>query len=98
MAFDPAVRIFPVDRRSGHFNEVPMSYFIYRITESPIRRLEKLERHDIYREASTRAKDLRAALAADAPHTIRMIHAESELQAEDLLNQLRERSLEPDDD
>ncbi len=73
-----------------------MSYFIYRITESPIRRLEKLERHDIYREASARTKQLRAETAG--PGTIRMIHAESELQAEDLLNQLRERPVGPDDD
>ncbi len=92
----PAVRILPVQRRSGHFNEVPRSYFIYRITESPIRRQEKLERHDIYREASGRTKQLRTDMAG--PGTIRMIHAESELRAEDLLNQLRERPLGTDDD
>ncbi len=75
-----------------------MSYFIYRITEFPIRRLEKLEQHDIYREASARTKQLRAELAEDSPSMVRMIHAESELQAEDLLNQLREPSPELGDD
>ncbi len=73
-----------------------MSYFIYRITESPIRRLEKLERHDAYREAQARVRQLRAESAG--PAIVRMIHAESELQAEDLLNQLREPSAGPDDD
>ncbi len=75
-----------------------MSYFIYRITELPIRRLEKLEQHDIYKEASARAKQLRAELAEGAQSVVKMIHAESELQAEDLLNQLREPSPELGDD
>ena len=75
-----------------------MSYFIYRITEFPIRRLEKLEQHDIYKEASARAKQLRAELVEDSPSMVRMIHAESELQAEDLLNQLREPSPELGED
>jgi hypothetical protein len=75
-----------------------MAYFIYRITEFPIRRLEKIEQHDAYRDASARAKQLRAELAEDAPSMVKMIHAESELQAEDLLNQLREPSPELGDD
>jgi len=75
-----------------------VSYFIYRITERPIRRLEKLEQHDIYREASARVKRLRAELPAGSAAIIKMIHAESELQAEDLLNELREPSPELGDD
>ena len=53
-----------------------MNYFIYRITERPIRQLEKLEQHDTYRAASVRVKQLRNELPADSPATVRMIHAE----------------------
>ncbi len=66
-----------------------MNYFIYRITERPIRQLEKLEQRDTYRVASSRVKQLRNELPADSPATVRMIPAETELRAEDLLNQGR---------
>lgn len=75
-----------------------MNYFIYRITERPIRQLEKLEQHDTYRAASSRVKQLRNELPADLPATVRMIHAETELHAEDLLNQVREPAPELGDD
>lgn len=67
-----------------------MPYFIYRIESRPIRLLEKLEQHEIYRDASARVRQLRAELADDAATIVRMIHAESELHAEDLLNEVRE--------
>lgn len=67
-----------------------MPYFIYRIDARPIRLLEKLEQHEAYRDASVRVKQLRAELEAGATAVIKMIHAESELQAEDLLNEVRE--------
>lgn len=67
-----------------------MAYFIYRVTEFPIRQLKLLERHEVYRVASARAKQLRAELAEDSQALIKMIHAESELDAEDLLNQVRD--------
>jgi len=75
-----------------------MSYFIFRITERPIRMLEKLEQHDSYREASARAKQLRAELAEGASALIKMIHAANELQAEELLNQVRDAAPELGDD
>ena len=75
-----------------------MHYFIYRITERPIRQLAKLEQHDIYRSASARVKQLRSELPADANATVRMIHTETELHAEDLLNQIREPAPELGDD
>ncbi|HEX5364995.1 MAG TPA: hypothetical protein VFW59_12095 [Gallionella sp.] len=74
-----------------------MSYFIYRITEQPIRMLSKLEQHDTYREAASRVKQLRAELPATSPHVVKMIFAETEFHAEDLLNQVREASPEADD-
>lgn len=75
-----------------------MHYFIYRISERPIRQLEKLEQHDTYRDASLRLKALRGELPPGSPLIIRMIHAESELHAEDLLNQIRQLAPEPGDD
>lgn len=67
-----------------------MAYFIYRITEFPLRKLEMVEQHEAYREAKARVKQLREAQAENDPAFIRMIHAGSELEAEDLLNQVRE--------
>lgn len=67
-----------------------MPYFIYRITERPIKMLEKIEQHETYREASARAKQLRAEASQDSHTLIKMIHAETELHAEDLLNEVRD--------
>jgi len=75
-----------------------MAYFIYRVTEFPVRQLQLLERHEAYREASVRAKQLRSELAEDSQALIKMIHAESELNAEDLLNQVREPAPQLGDD
>ncbi len=75
-----------------------MPYFIYRITENPIRQLQKLEQHDIYRDAAARVKQLRGELPEASPATVRMIHAETEFDAEDLLNQVREPQPQLGDD
>lgn len=66
-----------------------MPYYIYRIAEQPIRRLELLEREDAFRTASARTKALRAAPDHPPGCTVRMVFAQSELEAEDLLNQVR---------
>lgn len=75
-----------------------MPYFVYKILETPIRRLEKLEQHDAFRAASDRAKQLRSELAGDAAGVIKVIFAENELHAEDLLNQIRAPAPNPQDD
>jgi hypothetical protein len=76
-----------------------MAYFIYRIKTQPIKLLEKLEQHEAYRAASERVKQLRAEeLAAGSPAQVKMIHADNELHAEDLLNQVREPAPELGDD
>jgi hypothetical protein len=75
-----------------------MPYFVYKIFEKPIRHLEKLEQHDAFREASNRAKQMRGELSSDAHYTIKVIFAETELHAEDLLNQIREAAPNPQDD
>ena len=75
-----------------------MPYFVYKIFEKPIRHLEKVEQHDAFRDASNRAKQLRGEQHGDQGYTIKVIFAETELHAEDLLNQIREAVPNPQDD
>lgn len=75
-----------------------MPYYIYRITEWPVRLLASVEQHASYRDASASVRQLRAELPANSPATIRMIHADSELHAEDLLNEVRAAAPEAGDD
>ena len=76
-----------------------MAYFIYRITERPIRQLEKLEQYDAFKEASNRAKELRRTPGNEPPAVaIKVIFADNELHAEDLLNEVREPAPELGDD
>jgi hypothetical protein len=75
-----------------------MPYYIYRMFSFPIRKLEKLEQHDAFRDASARAKVLRAAQTSAAEGSIKVILADNELHAEDLLSQQRAPQPNPDDD
>lgn len=75
-----------------------MPYYIYKVFSFPIRRLEKLEQHPAFRDASARAKALRANLGPAEQGSIKMILADNELQAEDLLSQQRAPQPNPDDD
>ncbi|BBO19842.1 MAG: hypothetical protein LC123_06265 [Burkholderiales bacterium] len=74
-----------------------MPYYLYKIFETPIRRLEKIESHDSFKAASARAKVLRRELALAEGCGVRTIFAENELQAEDLLSQAHETQPEPGD-
>ncbi len=74
-----------------------MPYYIYRVTERPIRQLQKLEQYEAYSEASARAKQLRKDEAWGVNGLIKMIHAETEMGAEDLLNQVRDPVPDGDD-
>ena len=67
-----------------------MPYFIYRIFAFPVRRLEAAGRDESFCAASARTKSLRGSLDLPAGCTIRMVFANSELEAEDLLSQVRE--------
>jgi hypothetical protein len=67
-----------------------MPYYLYKVFESPIRRLEKIESHETFKAASNRAKELRRELALAEGCSVKTIFAENELQAEDLLSQVRE--------
>ncbi len=74
-----------------------MPYFIYRISEQPIRRLDKVGQYDAYRDASAAARKMRSELPVDADYYIKIVFGETELHAEDALNRVREPNLEPDD-
>ena len=75
-----------------------MPYYLYKVFESPIRLLEKIESHDAFKVASARAKELRRELTLSEGCTVKTIFAENELQAEDILSQVRESQPEPGDD
>ncbi len=65
-----------------------MPYYLYEIVEQPIRVLTKLGEHPSFKEASAEAKRLRAA--GTCRGTVKVMFADNELQAEDLLSQARE--------
>ncbi len=67
-----------------------MPYFIFRIYEFPVRRLEAVGREETFRTASARTKVLRASPDLPQGCAVRMVFAQNELEAEDLLNQKRE--------
>jgi len=75
-----------------------MPYYIYKVFRNPILQLKKIEQHEEFRAASTRAKQLRRELALTEPCEVKMIFAEHELGAEDLLSQVREPEPELGDD
>ena len=66
-----------------------MPYFIYRTFAFPVRRLEAAGSEDSFRTASARTKALRASPDLPADCVVRMVFANSELEAEDLLSQVR---------
>lgn len=75
-----------------------MPYYIYKVFEFPMKRLEKIEQHDIYKQGSDRSKILRKELALTEQCNVKMIFAENELQAEELFMQVREPAPELGDD
>ena len=72
-----------------------MPYYIYRV--KPFAQLEKLSELDTFQDASAQAKTLRAAQTADASGTIKIMFADTEFQAEDLLCQVRTPGPKGDD-
>jgi hypothetical protein len=75
-----------------------MPYYIYKVFETPIRRLEKIEQHDAFKAASARAKGLRRELAMSEGCAVKVVFADNELAAEDILSQVREPQPELGDD
>jgi hypothetical protein len=79
-----------MQRTGNPEGEVSLPYFVYRVFAFPVRRLEQVATLDAFREASARAKALRADPGLPSGCAVRMIFAANELEAEDLLSQLRE--------
>ncbi len=68
-----------------------MPYFIYKIAgQSGEKMLEYVEEHDAFADAKSRVRAMRAALSADAGHTVRIMFAASRSEAEMQLRQKRE--------
>ena len=66
-----------------------MPYYIFRTYAFPIRRLEPVEESAVFRDASARTKTLRASPDLPPDCVVKMVFAENQLHAEDLLNQVR---------
>jgi hypothetical protein len=66
-----------------------MPYFIYKIG-GPFNLLEKLGQADSFKEAKVIANELRRDLDPTTGHTVKMMFADNELAAEDILSQPRE--------
>jgi len=75
-----------------------MPYYIYKISNFPVRQLHKLEEHAAFGEASARAKALRTETVSAEEGMIKVIFADNELHAEDLLSQVRSPQPNPADD
>ena len=64
-----------------------MPYYIFRV--KPFSQLEKLAEFDAFNDASAQAKVLRADEGTASTGKIKVMFAENELQAEELLCQVR---------
>ncbi len=65
-----------------------MPYYVYRVGTLGV--LTKLAEFASFRDASVHAKALRAADAPGTPGRVKVMFADNELAAEDLLGQVRE--------
>ncbi len=65
-----------------------MPYYVYRVM--PFAQMQKLAEFPAFKDASARAKALRSEAEAPAGSRVKLIFAENETQAEDLLCQPRD--------
>lgn len=65
-----------------------MPYFVYNVY--PDKKLELIETFGKYREARDHARELRKQLTENDTHTVKLIHAKHETEAERLLTTERE--------
>ncbi len=72
-----------------------MPYYIYRV--KPFAQLDQLSAHDSFAEASSQAKALRLQPDLPATDKIKVIFADTPIQAEDLLCQVRTAGPKGDD-
>ena len=68
-----------------------MPYYIYRVASFGfVRQLEKIAEHEAFKTASAQAKAMRAEDGLSDDVEIKVIFAGNELQAEEMLSQIRE--------
>ncbi|TCK17236.1 hypothetical protein DFR30_0458 [Thiogranum longum] len=70
-----------------------MPYYVYKISPGPtklVSALEKLGQYDSFKEAKQHARGLRAELSEDDKCQIKVMFAETELEAEEQLMEKRE--------
>jgi hypothetical protein len=72
-----------------------MPYYVFAV--KPLAQLDKLAEFDTFSAASTHAKALRAAQAAGVPARIKVMFADTQVAAEDLLLQVRDAGPTGDD-
>jgi len=73
-----------------------MPYYIYKITSGPtnlLKKMEKLEQHDSYKAARNSARSMRSAQTEGDNDLIKMMFADSELEAEEKLMEKREEPI-----
>ena len=70
-----------------------MPYYIYKITPGPtglLKTLEKLEAHDTFKAAKNSARRMRADITESDNHMVKVMFADTELEAEEKLMEKRE--------
>ena len=73
-----------------------MPYYIYKIIAGPtdlLKTLEKIERYDAFKEAKQHARRLRAEMTENDNYTVKVMYADSELEAEEKLMEKREQPI-----
>ncbi len=73
-----------------------MSYYIYKIIPGPtnlVKTLEKLGQYDSFKQAKTLARSQRAEIAEGDRTQIKVMFADSELEAEEKLMEKREEPI-----
>jgi hypothetical protein len=72
-----------------------MPYYVFRVR--PYAQIEKLDEFDVFKEASARAKALRAADSGTDVGKVKVMFADSQALAKDLLCQIRDPGPSGDD-
>lgn len=70
-----------------------MPYYIYQINQaagSMVKKLNLLNQYDAFRQAKSEVRNMREAMSGEDRFELKIIFAESELQAEELLQEKRE--------
>jgi type I site-specific restriction endonuclease len=66
-----------------------MPYFVYEI--HPMRIVKKVAEFDKFKDASAHAKEIREKLTGADNYSIKVIFADNELHAEEMLGEVREK-------